>query len=130
MGFLAVATACAVSSGLAVITATVLVADVLRSRYGPDNLELRLYWIVGGTLAGVVLAGILAWRLLQPVASTYRRGGLALVSAFATVVLMLICTRIFELFGRPGLLTFLVACGVTSAALALHARRRGAQVHL
>jgi hypothetical protein len=130
MGFLAAALACAVSSGLTVITATVLVADALRSRYGSANMELRLYWIAGGTLAGVLLAGGVGWRLLEPITSTYRRGGLAMVSAFATVVLMLTCTRIFELFGRTGLLTFLVTCATASALLAYQARRLKAQVHL
>jgi hypothetical protein len=130
MGFLAAALACAVSSGLTVIIATVLVADALRSRYGSANMELRLYWIAGGTLAGVLLAGCVGWRLLEPIPSTYRRGGLAMVSAFATVVLMLICTRIFELFGRTGLLTFLVTCAAASGLLAYQARRLKAQVHL
>lgn len=121
---------CAVTSGLAVITATALVADALRSRYGTANLELRLYWIAGGTLAGVLLAGFISWRLLAPVTSAYRRGGLAMVSAFATVVLMLICTPIFELFGRNGLLTFLVLCVVTSTLLAYQTRRLKTRVQL
>lgn len=112
------------------ITATALVADALRSRYGSANLELRLYWIVGGTLAGVLLSALVGWRLLEPVTSAYRRGGLAMVSAFATVVLMLICTPIFELFGRRGLLTFVGFCAVTSALLAYQARRLTGQVHL
>jgi hypothetical protein len=128
--FLAVSLACAVSCGLTVITATVLVADALRSRYGSANLELRLYWIVGGTLAGLLLAGFVGWRLLEPVTSTYRRGGLAMVSAFATVILMLICTRIFELFGRTGLLTFLGFCAVISGLLGYRVRRLKAQAHL
>ena len=128
--FLATALLCAVSTGLTVITATVLVADELRSRYGSVNLEPRLYWIFAGTLAGILLAGSVAWRLLEPVTSTYRRGGLAMVAAFATVVLMLICTRIFELFGRGGLLTFLAFCAATSALLAYQAQRLKGQVHL
>ena len=127
MGFLATALAGAVSSGLTVITATVLVADVLRSRYGSANLEMRLYWIVGGTLGGLLFASLVGWRLLEPIDSTYRRGGLAMVSAFATVVLMLTCTRIFELFGRNGLLAFMGLCAVISVLLARMARRLGAR---
>jgi hypothetical protein len=119
----AAALACGVSLGLTVVTVTALVADALRSKYGSANLELRLYWIFGGTLAGVLLAGVVVWRLLDPIASTYRRGGLAMVSAFATVVLMLISTRIFELFGRTGLLGFVGLCGVASAVFAYQARR-------
>jgi hypothetical protein len=123
LGFLATALVCGVATGLTVVTATALVADALRSEYGTDNLELRLYWIVGGTLAGVLLAAFIAWRLLEPVTSAYRRGGLAMVAAFATVVLMLVCTPIFELFGRSGLLAFLAFCLLISALLAHRARR-------
>lgn len=130
MRFLAAALAGAVSIGLTVITATVLVADALRSRYGPANLEVRFYWIVGGTLAGVLLAGFAGWRLLEPVTSTYRRGGLALVSAFATVVLMLICARVFELFGRSGLVAFLAFCALISALLTYQVQRLKGQMRL
>lgn len=130
LGFLAVGLACAVSAGLTAITATVLVADALRSRHGAANLEFRFYLIAAGTLSGLILAGFVAWRLLEPVTSAYRRGGLAMVAAFATVVLMLVCAGIFELFGRPGLLTLLGSSAVASALLALQARRLKSQVHL
>ena len=130
MRFLAAALAGAVSIGLTVITATVLVADALRSQYGSANLQLRFYWIVLGTLAGVLLAGLAGWRLLEPIASTYRRGGLAMVSAFATVVLMLICARIFDLFGRNGLVALLWFCAVTSALLTYQVQRLKGQMRL
>ncbi|HEY8197812.1 MAG TPA: hypothetical protein VIG04_12580 [Gemmatimonadales bacterium] len=130
LGFLAAALASAVLTGLTAITATVLVADALRSRHGAANLEFRFYLIAGGTIAGLVLAGLVAWRLLEPIASTYRRGGLAMVAAFATVVLMLICTGVFELFGRAGLLSLLGFSAVTSALLAFQARRLKSQVQL
>lgn len=130
LGFLAAALASSVLTGLTAITATVLVADALRSRHGAANLEFRFYLIAGGTIAGLVLAGFVAWRLLEPIASTYRRGGLAMVAAFATVVLMLICTGVFQLFGRAGLLSLLSFSAVTSALLAFQARRLKPQVQL
>ena len=128
LGFLAIVLACAVSTGLILITATVLVVDALRSGDGSANLELRFYMIVGGTLAGILLAAYVAWRLLEPITSTYRRGALAMVSAFATVLVMLVCAGINQLFGRDGLLIFLAVCGVTSALLARQARRLGAHI--
>lgn len=128
LGFLAIVLACAVSTGLIVITATVLVVDALRSADGSANLELRFYLIVGGTLVGILLAAYVAWRLLEPITSTYRRGALAMVSAFATVLVMLVCAGINQLFGRDGLLTFLGVCGVTSALLARQARRLRAHI--
>jgi hypothetical protein len=130
LGFLAAALACAVSAGLTAITATVLVADALRARYGSANLEFRFYLIAAGTLTGLMLAGFIAWQLLEPVTSVYRRGGLAMVAAFATVVLMLICTAVFEFFGRTGLLALLGFSALISSLLALQARRLKAQVHL
>jgi hypothetical protein len=128
LGFLATVLACAVSTGLIVITATVLVVDGLRSGDELANLELRFYVIVGGTLAGILLAAYVAWRLLEPITSTYRRGALAIVSAFATVLVMLVCAGIHQLFGRDGLLTFLAVCGVASALLARQARRFRAHI--
>lgn len=128
--FLAAALASAVWAGLTAITATVLVADALRARHGAANLEFRFYLIAAGTLAGLSLAGFVAWRLLAPVTSAYRRGGLAIVAAFATVVLMLICTVVFEFFGRTGLLALLGFSALTSSLLAFRARRLRPQVHL
>jgi hypothetical protein len=130
LGFLAAALASAVLTGLTGITATVLIADALRSRHGSANVEFRFYLIAGGTIAGLVLAAFVAWRLLEPIASTYRRGGLAMVAAFATVVLMLVCAGVFELFGRAGLLSLLGFSAVTSSLLAFQARRLKPEVQL
>lgn len=128
--FLAAALASAVSAGLTAITATVLLADALRGRNGSANLEFRFYLIAAGTLAGLVLAGFVAWQLLKPVSSAYRRGGLAMVAAFATVILMLICTAVFEFFGRTGLLALLAISALTSTLLAFQTRRLKSQVRL
>ncbi|HEY3012202.1 MAG TPA: hypothetical protein VGJ36_05615 [Gemmatimonadales bacterium] len=126
IGFLAAAVSSAVSIGLLVITATVLAVDALRSNGGPRNLDLSFYLLVGGTLLGIFLAAYAAWRLLAPVASAYRRGGLSIVCAFATVLLMLICIPVHQVLGRPGLLLLLGVCAVTATMLGRQARRRGA----
>lgn len=130
LSFLATALAGAICAGLTVTTLTALVADVLRSQYGSTHLVLRLYWIAGGTLAGVFLAGFVGWRLLEPVTSTYRRGGLAIVSAFATVVLMLVSTRVFDAFGRNGLLGLAGFCALAFTLFAYQARRLRRRVQL
>ncbi|HEU4681616.1 MAG TPA: hypothetical protein VFS51_07720 [Gemmatimonadales bacterium] len=101
-----------------VITGTVLAADALRAGGDSTSLDLRLYLIFGGTLSGMLLAGLSAWLLFKPLASTYRRGGLAIVCAFATVPLMLVCIPVFERFGRPGLLSLLAFCGLSAVLLA------------
>jgi hypothetical protein len=125
-GFVAVAGASAVSAGLLVITATVLAVDALRAGGGPRDLDQSFYLLVGGTLSGILLAAFAAWRLLEPIASPYRRGALSIVCAFATVVLMLICIPVNQLLGRAGLLALLGLCGIAATLLARQARRLGA----
>jgi hypothetical protein len=129
LGFLAAALACAVSAGLMVVTATVLLVDALRARAyteGLEGLALRLYLLFGGTLAGILIAAGAAWRLLRPIESTYRRGGLAMVSGFSTVLLMLICIPINQLLGRAGLIILLALSGIAAVFLGRRARRLGA----
>jgi hypothetical protein len=128
LGFLAATLACAVSAGLVVVTATVLLVDVLRAEGHQENLTLRLYLLFGGTLSGIVLAAWAAWRLLDPIASAYRRGGLAMVSGFSTVLLMLICIPINQLLGRTGLVILLTMSAIGAALLGRRARRLGANV--
>lgn len=126
LGFVALVLASAVSFGLLVITATVYLVDALRTGSTQNNLNLPFYLLVGGTLVGILVAAYTAWRLLSPVGSTYRRGGLSIVTAFATVLLMLVCIPVNQLFGRNGLLLLLGGCGVSAIVLARRARRWGA----
>jgi Na+/H+ antiporter NhaC len=122
-GFVAAVGACAVSLGLVVITATVLGVDALRS--GQSGLNLALYLLFGGTLGGILAAAGMAWWLLGPIESTYRRGGLAIVCGFATVLLMLICIPVHQFLGRSGLFALMAMCTVAAALLARRARRVG-----
>lgn len=126
LGFLAAALACAVSAGLLVVTATVLLVETLRGGAQPESLTLRLYLLFGGTLGGVLIAAGAAWRLLGPIESVYRRGGLAMVSGFSTVLLMLICIPVNQLLGRTGLIILLVLSAIAAALLGRRARRLGA----
>ncbi len=115
----------AVAFGLAAVTATVLGVDVLKAN-GPSEgpqLGAPLYLLFFGTLASLLLAGAIAWRLLAPVLSTYRRGGLSVVSGLATVLAMLVCIPVHALAGRRGLLTLGAGALLVSFALARGARR-------
>ncbi|HZA99296.1 MAG TPA: hypothetical protein VE399_10990 [Gemmatimonadales bacterium] len=113
----------AIAIGLVVVTATVLLADLLKGGAYADDLTLRLYLLFGGTLGGILAAAGAAWRLLQPIPSLYRRGGLAIVSAFATVLLMLVCIPIHQMFGQAGLLVTMALSGIAAALLAARTRR-------
>jgi hypothetical protein len=114
-GFIATSIGCALSLGLLVITATLLGVEAIRLRAaGTSTTGTAFYLLVGGTLAGIFLAGFAAWHLLAPIPSTYRRGGLSMVCGFATVILMLICVPVHEFLGRNGLYALLgVAGGAT-----------------
>jgi hypothetical protein len=120
---LAAALSGAIAIGLVVVTATVLLVDLLKRGTYQDNLTLRLYLLFGGTLAGILAAATAAWRLLQPIPSLYRRGGLAIVSGFATVLLMLVCIPIHQTFGQAGLLVTMGLSGIAAAVLAVRSRR-------
>ncbi|MDH5316374.1 MAG: hypothetical protein OEW44_07825, partial [Gemmatimonadota bacterium] len=52
------------------------------------------------------------WRVLAPVGSTYRQGGLAMVSAFATLVVSLTAAPVDMAFGRMGLVVLSACCGL------------------
>jgi hypothetical protein len=113
------------SVGLALITATVLAVDSLRSPGSAVRPDASFYLLVGGTLAGLFLAAFTCWRLLAPVGSAYRRGALSIVCSFATVLLMLVCIPVHQSLGRLGLLCLLVLSSLTAALLAHRARRAG-----
>jgi hypothetical protein len=95
----------AVAFGVAIVSATVLGVDVLRSESPATAPEFGapLYLLFFGTMAGVVVAGLVAWRLLDPILSIDRRGGLSVVSGLATVLAMLLCIPAHQLAGRAGL---------------------------
>jgi hypothetical protein len=126
-GFLTAVLTAAVSAGLIVVTLTVLLVDMLRGEPSPDSLTLRLYLLFGGTVAGILIAAFAAWRLLQPVSSPYRRGGLSVVAGFATVVFMLVCIPIHQWLGRSGLFIVLAVSCLAAVILTRQALRlRGA----
>ena len=113
------------SAGLALVGATVAALDALRPPPGTAEpaLGAPLYLLAAGTLGGLVLAGVVAWRLLAPLDSTYRRGGLALVSAFATVPIMQLYQPLDAAFGTPALLAAAALAAAAAWLLSRRARR-------
>src|SRR5262249_44805844 len=71
--------------GLFIVSLTVLGVDVVRPSTPPPSIATgpAFYLLVFGTLSGLVLAGVVAWCLLPPIVSTYRRGGISVVTACA-----------------------------------------------
>jgi hypothetical protein len=113
------------TAGLALVGATVAALDAVRPPPGTAEpaLGIAFYLLVTGTLGSLVLAGVVAWRLLAPLDSTYRRGGLALVSAFATVPTMLLYQPLDAAFGMPGLLAAAALAAGAAWLLCRRARR-------
>jgi hypothetical protein len=81
--------------------------------------------LVGGTFLGILLAAYAAWRLLAPIESLYRRGGLAMVCAFATILLMMVCIPVHQVLGATGLAGLLAVSALASGVLARQVARIG-----
>jgi hypothetical protein len=89
--------------------------------FGPGGVIL-----IAATLGGPLAAAAAAFALMAPIGSYYRRGGLAMVGGFATVVVALVTMPVDQRFGRPGLLTLAALCALSCLLLALRARRAAA----
>jgi hypothetical protein len=76
-----------------------------------------LVLLLGGTLLALLASAGTAWVCLTPIDSYYRRGGLALVCAFATFVMSVLAAPLHHFFGQGALLG--VAGGALAGALAL-----------
>lgn len=68
--------------------------------------------LVYGTLGSAAAAALATWIPLAPVRSWFRRGGLAIVAAFATLVASFLATPLYHFFGRGGLLGLAAACAI------------------
>ena len=127
IGLTAAAAGAGMAAGLAVISGTVAAVGLLRSPSAGDGPDLGapLVLLLAGTVGGLLLAAATTWGLLAPVGSAYRRGGLALVSAFATVVLMLVTIPLNLYLGRPGLVGLALLAALAALGLTRVARRLG-----
>ena len=67
--------------------------------------------LLTGTLGALAVSAAVAWHRLRPVDSYYRRGGLALVSAFGTFVMAVLATPLHHFFGPGALLALAAVAG-------------------
>lgn len=127
IGLAATSTGAGMATGLAVISSTVVVVGLVRGPgAGPTpDFGAPLALLLAGTMGGLLLAGVVTWHLLDRVASAYRRGGLAMVSSFATVILMLVTMPLNQAAGRTGLLALAAMAAGAGLLLARRARRLG-----
>jgi hypothetical protein len=70
-----------------------------------------------GTLAGLCVAAGVTWTRLRPVDSYYRRGGLAIVAAFATFVMAVLAAPLHHFLGAWALLALGAIAGTAGLLL-------------
>jgi hypothetical protein len=117
------------SIGFGILLGTALVAVVLLGVRAliaqapptgtPDPGQPAAVLLIFGTLGACATAGIACWTAMAPV-PTYRRGGLSMVTAFATIVMALLLAPVNEIGGPAGL----GVVAVVSAVLAWRLGRR------
>jgi hypothetical protein len=100
------------AAGFAVLLGTALIGLALFGVRGlvakagpaptPDPLQPAGLLLLVGTLGGVLAAASTTWALLAPL-PLYRRGGLSMVTAFATFVAALLLAPVNHYFGLAGL---------------------------
>ena len=120
------------SIGFGILLGTALVAAVLLGVRAlvsqgpptnqPDPGQPAAVLLIFGTLGACGAAALACWTALAPV-PLYRRGGLSMVTAFATFVMALLLTPVNELGGPVGLGLTALACGAGAWALGRRVRR-------
>lgn len=89
----------------------------------PVTTGPAFYVLMFGTLAAVALAVAIAWRMLAPLSSSWRRGVFAMISGFGTIVAALGAAPIHHTWGRTGL-AMLAGAGAAGALLVFATGRR------
>ncbi|HET8762111.1 MAG TPA: hypothetical protein VFM12_01750 [Gemmatimonadales bacterium] len=111
--------------GTAAVIGAMLAVLQLQARTSTDDGTLVLL-IAGGTLGGLAVGAACTWWILAPLGNWFRRGMLATVSAFATVLAMLPAFPVRGLFGSTGLLVLVLLCLLIALWLGQRARRLSA----
>ena len=114
------------SMGFGLLFGTALVAAVLLGVRAlvaqapptdqPDPTQPAGLLLVFGTLGACGIAVVACWSAMSPV-PTYRRGGLSLVTGFATFVAALLLAPVNELGGPAGLAVVALLAGLGARAL-------------
>jgi hypothetical protein len=114
------------SMGFGLLLGTALVAAVLLGVRAlvfqspptdqPDPTQPAGLLLVFGTLGACGIAVVSCWTAMSPVPA-YRRGGLSMVTGFATFVMALLLAPVNELGGPAGLAVVALVSGLGARAL-------------
>jgi hypothetical protein len=105
------------STRLAATVTVRTIADV-----DPDAAYVN--FLIYGSVLGVAFGGVMSWWMMSGIPSSYRRGGLSLVSAFAGAVLAGVLTVLAKELAGPVGLIGLAALVVPALALLMRRTRR------
>lgn len=89
----------------------------------PDPAQPAANILLIGAMATLFVPALVTWNLLAPIGSAYRRGGLAMVSAFGAIVVSLVSIPLNEWLGPRGLVLMLVLALAGVAVLGRAVRR-------
>ena len=73
--------------------------------------------LLTGTLGALLVSAAVTWHRLRPVDSYYRRGGLAMLSAFATFVMAVLAAPLHHFLGSGALVGLAGASGLLGLLL-------------
>jgi hypothetical protein len=86
----------------------------------PGTMHVTL--LIVGTVGGPLLGAMITFWLLAPLMSPYRRGALAIVSAFAALLVMFAGMPVHRVFGQKGLALFSLLFAAAGTAFFSRAR--------
>lgn len=92
----------------------------------PDVNQPAANVLLVGAFCTLIIPALATWALLSPVDSSYRRGGLAMVSGFGAILVSLLSIPLNELGGQLGLVGLLVGSLVVALLVSrkvVHERR-------
>jgi hypothetical protein len=116
----AAATGVAWFSLLTFVQSLLLAGSTARTIAQVDPKSFDVNFMAYGIPLGFAVAGMVGWFLMISIPSSYRRGGLAMVGAFAGSVLGMLLTMAARVVGPP----LLLGLAVAAAACALWLGRR------
>ncbi len=96
------------SAGVALVAATMWLMRTLQESgaapLDPEPNDPIANLVLFGWVGGAIIGGCVAWVLMRPLTSTYRRGALAMVAGFAGLLLAMLTGPVDISVGRWGLL--------------------------
>jgi hypothetical protein len=116
-----------VAAGVAVVSAAMWLIRTLQvsgaAPLAPRPSDTIANLVLLGWLGGAAVGAAAAWGLMAAIASDYRRGGLAMVAGFGTLLLAFLTAPVDSLFGRWGLVSLTAVCVLLYLILLRRIRR-------